>query len=86
MPTNPYEPPKEVARPARRPGWIPALFNALGFAASMIAGACLGVPFFVGPSSSQPLENVQQLATGLIVGAIVGGIAYKVLPKMVRRR
>jgi hypothetical protein len=44
----------------------------------------LGVPFFIGPSSSH-MENVEQLATGLIVGAVAGGLVYKVLPRIVNR-
>jgi hypothetical protein len=79
MSPNPYQPPKEVNEPARS-GNRRVLLNAVGFGASIILGAILGVPFFIGPSSGH-MENVQQLATGLIVGAVVGGIAYKALTR-----
>jgi hypothetical protein len=77
MPENPYESPKEVNGPPHRSGKLRILFNAVGFGASMIVGAVLGVPFFIGPSSSH-MENILQLATGLIVGAVAGGFVYKV--------
>jgi len=85
MSTNPYEPPKEVGTPLERSSRLHWVFlDALGFGASMVVGAVCGVPFFIGLSSSH-MENVQQLATGLIVGAVVGGIAYQAMKRSLSR-
>lgn len=54
----------------------PSILNALGIGISMLVGAVLGAPLFIGVSHG-PEESVVQLIKGVVVGTVLGGVLYK---------